>query len=426
MNGAVGFFDIRTGRPLRSLVSHSSAVDAIAFSADGRRVASVGSDGAVNVSDAATGQLLLRLTGHLAPVTGAAFSTDDRTLYTSSTDGTIIGWNLANPNNLGTQLSAEGTGAFSWVAVSPTGEIATEYRNGTVRFWAADSTSPTPPIPVANSALDGGSFSPNGRLFATAEKSGASHLVDVATRRVIGVLAQIPGGAHGAQFSPDGRTIALGDDSDKVYLINVASRQQIGTPLVADHPGELVWSPDSRRLAVQIGPTGDLTVYNLTSKAAAWQHPAVSSGVAWSPDGKTIATGGSSADGTQLWSAADGAPTGGGWQDHPITDDLAYSPDGSLLASAGLDGTVVLRDAATGDQFGPPLIADSSQQDHVWVDFDRADDLIVATSGGSLQRWHVNNLRYLLRQACTIAGRNLTRTEWNDLHTSHAYVRACR
>ncbi len=89
--------------------------------------------------------------------------------------------------------------------------------------------------------------------------------------------------------------------------------------------------------------------------------------------------------GIQLLRAFDGTPVDGGWRDHTETATLAFSPDGSILASSGHDGTVVLRDVASGDRIGPPL-ATSPQQESATVTFDAEGHLIVASetaaSGG--------------------------------------------
>ena len=146
-------------------------------------------------------------------------------------------------------------------------------------------------------------------------------------------------------------------------------------------------------------------------------------GVAWSPDGTTIAAGGDANTGIQLLRASDGTPIGGGWKDHALIHTVAYSPDGSTIASTGFDGTVVLRDVATGVQLGPALAASYTQQ-AAYVTFDAAGHLIVATQDGGLWRWDIE-LAYLLHQACAIAGRNLTTQEWADLHTGRPYLAAC-
>jgi WD40 repeat protein len=137
----------------------------------------------------------------------------------------------------------------------------------------------------------------------------------------------------------------------------------------------------------------------------------------------TVAAGGDAMAGIQLLRASDGTPVGGGWKDHALTWTIAYSPDGSIIASTGSDGTVVLRDVATGDQIGPAMTTSYNRRPSI-VTFDGAARLIVASTDGGLWRWNID-LTHLLHQACAIAGRNLTRQEWENLHTGRPYLNAC-
>lgn len=187
-------------------------------------------------------------------------------------------------------------------------------------------------------------------------------------------------------------------------LLEVATRRAARGPLNTVAVGDdIAWSPDSRYIAVsedlldEEGPVA--AVYDTRLRGGyQWSKPA-RSGIAWSPDGRIVA-----------------------WRDHATVTSLAFSPDGSLLASGGDDGSVVLRDVATGTRYGAPLVA--SPHERVFVTFDDSGQLVVATADGGLWRWDVRR-QTLLRRACAIAGRNLTHAEWNDLQTGQPYIRAC-
>jgi WD40 repeat protein len=425
--GTVTLSSLADGRPLQTLTGHSAAVEGITFSPDGQLIASLGDDNAVNVTNLVTHRVLSRLTGHTGPVTAAAFTKDNHTLYTGSTDGTVIGWDIANLNNLGTQLSPAGSGQVGWMTASRTGEIAMEYPNGTVRFWASASVSPTPPIHVSDRPLVGGAFSPDGHLFATSDLQGTARLVDVRSQRVIATVAHLSAPAWAVAFSPDGRRIVWADDNGLIYYFDTESRRQLGPPLpLLYSPRQLAWSPDSRHIAVT--DSGAIVVFSTGTNVEQWRRSTYSGGstyqsLAWSPNGTTIAAGGDAATGIQLLRASDGTPIGGGWKDHTLTFTVAYSPDGAIIASTGLDGTVVLRDVATGNQVGPAFTAPYNQPASL-VGFDAAGHLILATPDGGFWRWNID-LAYLMHQACAIAGRNLTPQEWTDLHTGRPYLATC-
>src|SRR6185312_8700220 len=403
-----------------------------------------GDDDYVNLSNLGTGRPLGRLAGHTAAVTGAVFSADNSTRYTSSLDENVIGWDITHLNNLGQQLLAPGYGPnqapVTFIAASRTGEIAAEYADGTVRFWARGSNSPSPPIQVTDGRPVGGAFSPDGRLFATAEvlgpappigvdprTTGEAHLIDVQSRRVIATLAQPPAGVWAVTFSPSGNEILLIDDEiadglpGKALVINTASRTRIGKPFpVITNPRLVAWSPDSRKIALA---GQGIQVIDMDSHDELWRRDKELQSLAWSPDGSTIATvercekeslyAAARTNVTcdiphahlQLLRSSDGAKNVGGWDDPTVSSSFAYSPDWSMIAAGRTDGTVLLRNVATGQQVGPPLVAASNQPASVL--FDGAGNPIVSTEDGGLWRWNVS-LPAMLDRACAIAGRNLT------------------
>jgi WD40 repeat protein len=205
-----------------------------------------------------------------------------------------------------------------------------------------------------------------------------------------------------------------------LYVVDMHSRRIVERLAVVDHPRQEAWSPDSRRIAVGSWLGGGIAVYDLSRRSRLWSEPEWD-GLAWSPDGTTVATGDASGV-TTLWRAADGRRAGGRWPDHTLVSHLTYSPDGSILASAGFEGAVVLRDVASGEQLGPPLVASYNQQTFVW--FDSPRQLVVASADNGLWRWNID-VRSMISTACRIAGRNLTTQEWAALHTGRQYVRAC-
>jgi WD40 repeat protein len=150
----------------------------VAFSPDGRRVASGGLDQAVKLWDAQTGQEVLTLRGHLDHVYCLAFSADGRQLASGSMDNTVRIWDASPPEPEPTPgcLTLRGhTGAVTDVAFHPTDgrRLVSAGTDGAVRVWDAWSgkelgTLPGPPSTLRVRAA----YSPDGRRLAAATAAG--------------------------------------------------------------------------------------------------------------------------------------------------------------------------------------------------------------------------------------------------------------
>jgi WD40 repeat protein len=183
-------------------------------------------------------------------------------------------------------------------------------------------------------------------------------------------------------------------------------------------------SPDGRTIAVA-SPNGVdmLDAGTLQPRSTGPKLDAGASSARFSPDGRVLAVGMSSGE-TQLWSTRTWKPVSralGGHTDEVV--DVAVSPDGRTLASGGWDGTVRLFDIASQQPLGAPLRAVPSRVVEPEFTPDGAS-LFAVTNVAKAYRWDVRSSAWA-RRACAVAGRSLTRVEWNDALSGREYDPAC-
>jgi WD40 repeat protein/uncharacterized caspase-like protein len=328
---------------------HADLITALAFSPDGKILASGGTDTTVKLWETASGQELRTLSGHLNQVDAVAFSPDGKTLASGSADDTVKLWDVANGQELRT-LSGHSSFVHA-VAFSPDGRtLVSGSRDGTVKLWDIASGRELRTLTGHSSAVEAVAFSPNGKTLASGSKDDTVKLWDIASGNELRTLHS--GWVNAVTFSPDGRTLASGSWDGTVMLWDIASGQELRT--VSRHSSpviSVIFSHDGKKLAS--GSWDDTAkVWEVASGqelSTLTGHSTSADRVAFSPDGKTFAAG--SHGGTaKLWDIASGQEllTLTGHSDGVLS--VAFSPDQRILSSGGEDGTIKLWNTASGQE----------------------------------------------------------------------------
>jgi WD40 repeat protein len=301
------------------------------------------------------------LHGHADTVNTVAFSPDGRTVATGSSDRTIRLWNVATRRQIGQPLTGRGTTGVVQVVFSPDGQTLASAGgfDHTVRLWDVRAHAPIgQPIPADDNYAYGVAFSPDGQTLATAGHNHQIALWDVRTHNEIGPAFHCPcKPVTSVAFDPHAPILASAGYDGAVQLWSVRTHRLLARiDGLAGTIYAIAFGPDGRTLAYA-GTYGTIRLLDIQHRVRQSRvltgHSAAVTSLAFNARGQLASV---SADSTvRLWDLRTFREVGTPLTHAGAVLGVAFSPDGATVASAGLDGTVRLWDASSQARLGERL-----------------------------------------------------------------------
>jgi WD40 repeat protein len=417
----VKLWDLNTGECWRTLTEHTQGVYSVAFSPDGQILASGGDDYTIKLWDVNNGECLTSLQYEANPthdIKSLAFSPDGRIVASSSTDRTIQLWHIQDGSNGSYWKTLAGHQNWIWsVVFSPDSKLlASGSDDRTVKLWDLATGECLHTFVGHNDEVRSVAFSHDGRMLISASKDRTIGLWDIQSGKRVKTLIGHEKWIWAMAFAPHDRVIASGGDDGTIRLWSLESGQCLKVlqgytntlfsiapvPVPASNSANLpvlvAGSYFDRLVRLWQIETGEFTSFK--------GHTDAIRAIAVSPDGRSLASGGGSADPMiKLWSVQDdrcycnlSGHTNEVWS-------VAFSADGRMLASGGTDRTIRIWSTQTGEclqileghMHWVMSVVFSSPAILVSAGFDRTINFWNIHTGECLRTWQVD------RSTCAIA-----------------------
>ncbi|RDB30116.1 Vegetative incompatibility protein HET-E-1 [Hypsizygus marmoreus] len=347
---------------LHVLEGHTSVVNCLAYSSDGRKIVSGSRDNTIRIWDAATGkELLLPLDGHTDWVNSVAYSPNSKKLVSGSKDGTVRIWNAETGREI-SQFSLDSE--VPTVAYSPDTNTVVSGSGNIITIWNIETKTRVFVLQEHSDLITSVTYSANGKLIASGSLDKTILIWNAQTgKRIFKPLISHTAWISSVAFSPNGNKIASGsgDGTVRVWNIGHAASGTQKILLANGHTAEVAsvtYSADGSKI---FSGSYDNTIRAWNANTSE-KYPTLLEGhshrvlsISASIQSNRIAS--CSWDNTiRIWNSSVSEQE---LLHHEGHDDwvtcVAFSPDGKYIASSSLDNTVRVWDAVTGKQVNLPI-----------------------------------------------------------------------
>jgi len=254
--------DAQSGDVKFRLNGHTAKVNKLSFSPNGSRLASVADDNTVRLWNTETGDEVAVLKAHTSSVTGVAYSPDGNRLVSSSRDGTIKLWDANAHEETASLMGHDGT--VYEVAFSPDGScFASAGYDNTVKLWDVETGSEIRTFVGHTGLVRTVAFDRAGKRLVSGGYDTKIRVWDVASGKQIATAHASSGAVFGVAFSPDGKRFSASGTDHSVHLIETLSGREIMTFFPGkDGVESVAFNPEGTRLAAAVAGNGSIRIWD--------------------------------------------------------------------------------------------------------------------------------------------------------------------